>query len=288
MVTSSNHGDSNTVFTRFCLNLMMTLGVVSSLSGCGSKDELTGGYTEPPQSASREPDPTPAANQGLPGEQGPKGDPGTPGPAGAPGQEGPQGIPGPVASAPPGPQGPTGPQGPGGNAGVSCTTTVHSSGYLLTCVNGTLWVKGTVTTALNEFSQNSSGFVIRASKRNGGTGGSLYFDKSQTLETPKTVVFPNTLQALSYSQVGSGEKLYILFNNLVDCVWFSHSSSKSYKNPICKTGATRDPASPDGLIGGMSVPFAFVNPVSSVQMRVAGSSGSNIITTVDAAFDFVR
>lgn len=288
MVTRSNQDYFKTILPGSCLSWITALGLVASLSGCGSNDQLTGGYTEPPQTPTREPDPTPAANQGLPGEQGPKGDPGTPGPVGAPGPEGPQGIPGPVASAPPGPQGPAGPQGPSGGAGVSCTTTVHSSGYLLTCVNGTLWIKGTVTTALNDFSQNSSGFVIRASKRNGGAGGSLYFDKSQTLETPKTIVFPNVLQALSYSQVGNGEKLYILFNNLVDCVWFSHSGSKSYKNPVCKTGATRDPASPDGLIGGMSVPFAFVNPVSSVQMRVSGSSGSNLITTVDAAFDFIR
>lgn len=264
------------------------------LSGCGSKDELTGGFKDVPSPTARTPETPSSPNgntgtPGLPGEPGPKGDPGAPGTAGPQGPQGPQGVPGPAVTGVPGATGPQGPQGPSGSNGIGCIAVTHTSGYLLTCSNGTLWVKSTTSIPLDEVTQNESGFIVRASLRTAGSlGAALYFDKSQTFSSARSVVFPENLKAASYSQVGTGQKLYILFNGLVDCVWFSHSASKSYKNPVCKTGATRDPETADGLVGGTVVPFAFINPVRSIAMTVKGAAGSSVITTVDAPFDFAR
>lgn len=195
------------------------------------------------------------------------------------------GAPGPPGSAgAPGVAGPPGGDGADGGDGVGCSSSLMVDGYEMTCPTGSLYVDTMtgISTQLNDVAVNANDVVLTASKKNGGAGGSRWFDATATLEPTETLVLPNSIPAVG--NPGNGQKLYVLFDGVIDCAWFSGGGS--YNAFRCFTGATRNGGTPAGFEGGTEVFLSEVDDVGTIEMTVAGAQGSGVITTATATFAF--
>lgn len=123
--------------------------------------------------------------------------------------------------------------------------------------------------------------IIVASKKNGGEGGSVFFDSEY--ETPEKyhLELPDIIQASG--SPGNGQKLYILFNSTIDCMWSSHAD-EDYRDPVCYQSAERTPATPEGFEGGEKKEITDIEEVEKIEMHVNGAQGDGVLTTASAIF----
>lgn len=123
---------------------------------------------------------------------------------------------------------------------------------------------------------------IKATKKNGGTGGSRWYDAKITLSSPIDVLLPQIISIQSGGNAGNGQKLYLTFDQNVICSYRSHAASK-YINPICKLNGSIDPSTGDGFsvgVGTYQADSTRVNGLSSVHCHVNGANGSGLVTQV--------
>lgn len=132
--------------------------------------------------------------------------------------------------------------------------------------------------------EEADAFVMTASKKNGGTNGSVFFRSHLFAEEPHSVSLPNKIPA--EGKAGNGGKLYILFNNSVDCAWFAHGN-KEYRDPRCFINATRDGGSRSGFTGGTEISNESIDDVFEIHMEINGASGNGVLTTAIATFPFL-
>jgi len=130
-------------------------------------------------------------------------------------------------------------------------------------------------------SNDEEGITLIASKRNGGEKGSKWFDASLILADSRELFLPAELTVSGNG--GNGQKVYILINGEIDCVWMSHGSKK-YQKPRCMVNATRNASDASGFSGGSEVPLEKVFTIKSLQMTVNGAQGNGVLTTVTAKF----
>lgn len=130
--------------------------------------------------------------------------------------------------------------------------------------------------------EDNNEITMIASKKNGGSGGSKWFSARITLSGPLTILLPTQIPAAG--KAGNGQKLYVNFNDTVDCAWYSHANNK-YRNPRCFTGAARNGGTSSGFSGGTEVANDRVESVTEMHMQVAGASGSGILTTATGTFE---
>lgn len=189
------------------------------------------------------------------------------------------------AQGPPGNDGAPGADGADGADGVGCTSSLISDGYEITCSNGTIYIDTTLgeSSDLNGVEITPTEVILTASKKNGGAGGSRWFDALATLDPPQTLSLPASIPA--EGNPGNGQKLYVLFDDGTDCAWFSGGGA--YGSYRCFTGATRNGGTPSGFSGGTEVFPSEIVGASTVDMTVAGASGSGVITTATATFVIV-
>lgn len=128
-------------------------------------------------------------------------------------------------------------------------------------------------------SNNEEGITLIASKRNGGKSGSKWFDSSLELSESRILQIPSELQVNGNG--GNGQKVYILINGSIDCVWTSHGAKK-YRNPVCMIDAKRNPSDSTGFSGGSKVEK--IPAIKSLKMTVNGAQGNGVLTTVTAQF----
>jgi hypothetical protein len=123
--------------------------------------------------------------------------------------------------------------------------------------------------------------IMIASKKNGGQDGSLFFDSEY--ETPQKyhLELPDKIQASG--SPGNGQKIYILFNEVTDCMWTSETD-EDYRNRVCYQNAERAPATSEGFAGGQEIELTDIESVEKVEMHVNGAQGDGILTTASAIF----
>lgn len=160
----------------------------------------------------------------------------------------------------------------------SCVLSQLDDQAILTCNDMIVLLNGNI---LANTEINSNQIKVIASKRNGGTGGSKFYDANLTLENATDLTLPTSIPAVG--NAGNGQKLYVLFNGVIDCAWFSHAGNQ-YRNPRCFEGATRSGGSSSGFTGGTELFLATINDVTTLEMQVNGASGSGIMTTATATF----
>jgi len=134
---------------------------------------------------------------------------------------------------------------------------------------------------LAETKVSQASLTMVASKKNGGAGGSFWYNSAISSTTPVNLQLPASIDASG--NAGNGQKLYILFNNSIDCAWFSNASVR-YNNFRCFQGATRNAGNAAGFTGGTELFLGSISNVTKAQMTVSGSSGSGVITTATAIF----
>jgi len=161
----------------------------------------------------------------------------------------------------------------------SCALSTLGDQAVLTCDDLVVLLDGNIL-ANTEVSETEIKMI--ASKRNGGTGGSKFFDAVLTLDEAKDLILPLSIPAIG--NAGNGQKLYVKFNEQIDCAWFSHAGNQ-YRNPRCFEEATRDGGSTSGFNGGTEVFLTAINDVTILEMQVNGASGSGVITTATASFE---
>jgi hypothetical protein len=138
--------------------------------------------------------------------------------------------------------------------------------------NGTLLSRNHLTDTAFEFT---------ASKKNGGAGGTRWFDAKLEWNIAKNFLLPTEIFATG--NAGNGQKLYIKFNDSLDCVWYSHAGIK-YRNPRCFLGASRAPGNSVGFSGGSEVASSHALGVKKIWVSVNGASGNGVVTTVNSNF----
>ncbi len=82
-----------------------------------------------------------------------------------------------------------------------------------------------------------------ASKKNGGVGGSRFFDGALVLDEPAALALPEVIPA--DGKAGNGQELYVLLNGEIDCAWYSARDSQ-YQGYRCFEGATRNGGTSSG------------------------------------------
>lgn len=167
---------------------------------------------------------------------------------------------------------------PNPSAENNCQLSPFGDDHILECDYLTLLVEGNVLSKIHETEQE---LVVIASKKNGGTGGSQWVDTSYELESATLLALPASIPASG--DAGNGQKLYIKFNDSIDCVWFSVAQN-SYENYQCYRGGIRDASTPSGFSEGELLSLNEVEEVEKIEMHVNGASGSGIITTATAVF----
>lgn len=159
-----------------------------------------------------------------------------------------------------------------------CQLSPFGEDHILECDYLTLLVEGNILSKIHETDQE---LVMIASKKNGGTGGSQWVDAVYELETAALLALPTSIPAVG--NAGNGQKLYIKFNDSIDCVWFSEAQS-SYKNYQCYRAGIRDASKPSGFSEGELLSLNEIEEVEKIEMHVNGASGSGVITTATAVF----
>jgi hypothetical protein len=160
-----------------------------------------------------------------------------------------------------------------------CALSALGTEAVLTCNDLIVLLDGNI---LANTEINSTQIIMVASKRNGGTGGSKFYDANLTLDEAKDLALPNTIPAVG--NAGNGQKLYIKFNDEIDCAWFSHAQSE-YRNPRCFEGASRNGGSPSGFSDGDELFLTTINDFTTLEMQVNGASGNGVMTTATATFE---
>lgn len=222
-------------------------------------------------------------SDGADGQDGSDGIDGTDGADGAPGSDGANGTPGNDGA-----QGAQGQNGNDGADGESCFLYPAVDGYVLSCVNDAVYVDVVNGTATDLFSATltATEITMTAAKRNGGEGGSKWFDAALNLDTPVDLNLADDANIVT-GDGGNGQKLYILFNDTIDCAYFSNSVSQTYENRYCVIGGTRNPSVPDGFDFGAQYTGGTIDDVTSIEMTVAGSDGDGVVTIVEVVFDLL-
>jgi len=136
-------------------------------------------------------------------------------------------------------------------------------------------IAGVLNSSANEWT-----FV--ASRRSGGPTGTKWFNSEIKFEAALNLSLPMEITAEG-GKAGNGHKLYIRFNDTLDCAWYSHANVR-YRNPRCFINAERTPGTSTGFTGGSELIGASVSGVVKVHMSVNGSSGSNALTRALAIF----
>lgn len=134
---------------------------------------------------------------------------------------------------------------------------------------------------LMESKIENSTLTLVASKKNGGAGGSAWFNIAKESSTAVQLQLPNIIPATG--NAGNGQKLYVLFNKTVDCAWYSSASTR-YQNFRCFQGATRNSGKSSGFVGGTELFINSVSNVTLIEMSLNGANGSGVITTATAQF----
>jgi hypothetical protein len=147
------------------------------------------------------------------------------------------------------------------------------------CVGHQMTVGPVIVADAAEFADR---LTITATKKNGGPGGSRWYDVRFTLGILSNVFLPSAINIQAGGNAGNGQKLYLIFDNTVLCSYRSSAGNK-YINPICKLGGVIDPTQIDGLAVGMGTyqpDSSRVSNFSIVQVSVNGASGGGVVTKV--------
>ncbi|MDH4469133.1 MAG: hypothetical protein QE271_13825 [Bacteriovoracaceae bacterium] len=148
----------------------------------------------------------------------------------------------------------------------------------------TVGVDHEVVANAQEFSDHIS---FTATKKNGGSGGSRWYDARISLGLISNVMLPAVINIRPGGNAGNGQKLYLIFDNTVICSYRSSTGNK-YINPICKLGGVIDPTKSDGFAAGLGSYQSDNTKVANfkiAQVTVNGASGSGVVTKV--IFDLV-
>ena len=169
---------------------------------------------------------------------------------------------------------------------VDCDFETYQDHVPAGCVGHPMTVGGVIVADAEEFSDRIH-FI--ATKKNGGTGGSRWYDARITLGIISNILLPVDVNIVAGGNAGNGQKLYFIFDNTVICSYRSVGSVK-YANPICKLGGVIDPTKPDGFATGMGTyqpDNTRVNNFKILQVTVNGASGGGVVTKVnfDVFFD---
>lgn len=167
---------------------------------------------------------------------------------------------------------------PNPSAENHCTLEPFGNDNILKCEYLTLLIEGNV---LGKAHQTDLELVLVASKKNGGTGGSQWVDTTYELDQPSLLALPSSIPAVG--NAGNGQKLYIKFNDSIDCVWFSHAQT-SYQDHKCYRNAVRAPSLASGFSEGEELTINEIEDVEKVEMHVNGAQGDGVITTASAVF----
>lgn len=135
------------------------------------------------------------------------------------------------------------------------------------------------STVLANRQDSATTLTLTASKKNGGSGGTKWFDSRATVSPATDFALPLSIPA--QGNAGNGQKLYMRFNDTLDCAWYSFAANQ-YRNPRCFIGATRNGGASSGFSGGTEVNATKALAVTSVKMTVNGSSGGGVLTTAVA------
>ncbi|MCO5143285.1 MAG: hypothetical protein M9962_09375 [Oligoflexia bacterium] len=138
-------------------------------------------------------------------------------------------------------------------------------------------------TYLSKVEQLNDKIILIASRKNSGTTASRRFDTLATLETAVDINIPKIISAVG--NPSSKKRLYIRFNNSIDCNWFSKSNSK-YEKPRCFINAERDDNNKTGFVGGTEVSNTSISSVVKIEMSIYESSGNDAVTIATAEFTF--
>jgi hypothetical protein len=165
-----------------------------------------------------------------------------------------------------------------------CTSMNVEGGEIVTCEDGITFISTLTGEQHSLFGHvdQAEGLKLWASKKNGGTGGSLWFNSVVDLDPALDLGIPSSIP-VTLGNGGNGQKLYILINNEIDCVWYS-KGSKVYRNPRCFTGATRSPGTSLGFSAGLEVSSTEALEVFRLEMELNGSQGDGVVTTASATF----
>lgn len=100
-------------------------------------------------------------------------------------------------------------------------------------------------------------------------------------ETPEKyhLELPQVIQASGAP--GTDQKLYILFNDEIDCMWVSHAD-EDYKDPVCFENAERDPSTSRGFLEGQELELTSIEAVEKIEMHINSAEGDNVLTTASA------
>lgn len=121
--------------------------------------------------------------------------------------------------------------------------------------------------------------IMVASKKNGGEEGSVFFDSEYEAPEKYHLELPQIIQASG--SPGNGQKLYILFNSTIDCMWASHAD-EDYRDPACYQNAERAPGTVEGFEGGEKLEITDLEEVEKIEMHVNGAEGDGVLTTASA------
>jgi hypothetical protein len=147
------------------------------------------------------------------------------------------------------------------------------------CVGTQMTVGGIIVADTEVFADR---ILFKATKKNGGAGGSRWYDAKVILPVFRDVLLPAEINILPGGNAGNGQKLYFIFDNLVICSYRSNANIK-YVNPICKVGGVIDPSKSDGFavgVGTYKPDNTSVNHFKTLQVSVNGASGGGIVTSV--------
>lgn len=157
-----------------------------------------------------------------------------------------------------------------------CTLKTFGEDHILECKNLTVLIEGNI---LSRVQDNEDELIMVASKRNNDGGEDQWVDTEYELEAPTTLLLPQNIPATG--ETGSDHKIYIRFNDNIDCVWISNAQS-DYTNYQCYQSALRAPELSSGFSEGEPIELTEIENVSKVQMHLNGAQDNELITTATA------
>ena len=143
----------------------------------------------------------------------------------------------------------------------------------------TVGIDHEVVADAQEFSDR---ITFTATKKNGGSSGSRWYDARISLGLISNVLLPAVVNIQSGGNAGNGQKLYLIFDNTVICSYRSLAGNK-YTQPICKWGGVIDPTKSDGFASGIGTYQADNTRVANFKIAlvtVNGASGGGVVTKV--------
>lgn len=172
----------------------------------------------------------------------------------------------------------------GNDQSSSCEiTTIEDNYFAVTCNGQTIQVHGEV---LSYTDMKDDLITVIASHKSSSESGESYYDAFINLMVPLTLNLPHFIPSVVAGQVG--QRLYVLFNDNILCVWIADDSG-SYTDRECRKDPELSHGGENPIEGGEIIDDSSqLEDVGSIMMRVyngPSTDGSLQTTTATAIFE---